>query len=522
MSKLPNFIIIGVQKGGTVALVKNLSKVESVYMANNNSIEGEPHFFDYKWDQGVEWYRSLFQTDKKFIGEKTPNYLTTYDAHSRIASLVPNAKLIVLLRNPTDRAYSAWNHFNQAIDLSKKWGWEISDFETAVFEKKTDINRRLLFNGHYVDHIAHLLKYFNLNQIHFTISERLKNNPREEFERILGFLGVPSQEIVLTNEHVRKYPARMLDSTRSKIDNYFQEYNIRLFDLLGEDIPEWSDKRLSHRGRPLKKPAPILFMISSGRSGTHAIRSIFAQLPGIKVLGEVFNHSLQRDIEGDFTRYFERWIKINPAWTFSEEFSEKIICRYFDYIQSITSGKSAVIDIKDEQLSFLDWPSKSLDAPPKILTSVLEKQMPILRMTRKNRLAQYLSMKIAQKTRKWIISKDSSENIENLSIYVHKEDLLEKITSYEKEEELVERWLGESDLFLRLYYEDCFDQGELTPHFKEAIRSHLGVDISDEIQTDTIKIVKDYRQHIINFDEMVTWLEETPLNRYLEMSGWVK
>ena len=143
-------------------------------------------------------------------------------------------------------------------------------------------------------------------------------------------------------------------------------------------------------------------------------------------------------------------------------------------------------------------------------------------MTRKNRLAQYLSLIIAQKTRKWIISKGSSENIENLSIYVDKDDLIEKITSYEKEEELVERWLGESELFLRLYYEDCFDQGELTPHFKQALRSHLGLDISDEIQTDTIKIVKDYRQHIINFDEMVIWLEETPFSRYLEMSGWIK
>lgn len=115
---LPNFLIIGAQKAGTSWLAYQLEKHPEIYLPKK-----EIHYFDkgFNYQKGLSWYEKQFDevTEQKAIGEKTPEYLWANgegwedhqsDVHQKIFQTLPEAKLIVTLRNPVDRAISAINH----------------------------------------------------------------------------------------------------------------------------------------------------------------------------------------------------------------------------------------------------------------------------------------------------------------------------------------------------------------------------------------------------------------------------
>jgi hypothetical protein len=115
---LPTFLIIGAQKSGTTWLAHNLRQHPEVFMP-----EQEIHYFDkdFNFKKGVEWYEKHFAgaEGEKAIGEKTPDYLWANgrgveghlpDVHLNIHNTLPEAKLIVVLRNPVERAVAAVNH----------------------------------------------------------------------------------------------------------------------------------------------------------------------------------------------------------------------------------------------------------------------------------------------------------------------------------------------------------------------------------------------------------------------------
>src|SRR5437764_5111475 len=115
---LPDFLIIGTQRGGTTSLYHYLKTHPCVQLANTK----DTHFFDKKFNKGLSWYRGHFPTrlgkyytqrvrQQPFVtGEASPSYLFHPHAPGRVAQLLPSARLIVLLRNPVDRAYSQYFH----------------------------------------------------------------------------------------------------------------------------------------------------------------------------------------------------------------------------------------------------------------------------------------------------------------------------------------------------------------------------------------------------------------------------
>ncbi len=132
---LPDFIVIGVVRGGTTSLYENLSKHPCIY----GSAYDELGFFDSNFHLGIHWYRSLFPNIfQKRISkirrgcfmtyDVTPFYIWNPTAAKRIAVLLPNAKIIALLRNPVDRAYS--NYYLGVND-----GTEGLSFEDAIKTK---------------------------------------------------------------------------------------------------------------------------------------------------------------------------------------------------------------------------------------------------------------------------------------------------------------------------------------------------------------------------------------------------
>jgi len=114
---LPDYIIIGAQKGGTTSLQKALAAHPDVCP----SLVKEVHYFDLAYHRGERWYRAHFAQEVRrnqareqgrtlVMGEATPFYLAHPLAAQRAAAMVPDAKLVVLLRNPVERAYSHYRH----------------------------------------------------------------------------------------------------------------------------------------------------------------------------------------------------------------------------------------------------------------------------------------------------------------------------------------------------------------------------------------------------------------------------
>ena len=115
---LPDFLIIGTQRGGTTSLHRYLDAHPCVGPAANKDL----HFFDRRYHKGLAWYQGHFPTfiekyyaehlrGRAFVtGEASPSYLFHPFAPKRVAKAMPHVKLIVLLRNPIDRAYSQYHH----------------------------------------------------------------------------------------------------------------------------------------------------------------------------------------------------------------------------------------------------------------------------------------------------------------------------------------------------------------------------------------------------------------------------
>lgn len=246
----PDFIIAGFQKCGTTALrdVLKTNYPEHIHMPDcvNQECSGNSEIdFFYKHsktkDLGIEWYESLFDVNK-ISGEKSPNY-TLFPEHSsrQIKRYFPDVKIIFCIRNPVDRAYSAYNHFIQEYPNSKNWSWnyELSFIEN--FEKFSSLETNGKTSGEYAKTIYRYLKYFDFRKMCFIIQERLSNPDtfQTEINKLVGFLNLPNKKMIFSKSHVRKYSSDLSVSDRNILKNYYKPHNEDLYDLLNYRIKEW-------------------------------------------------------------------------------------------------------------------------------------------------------------------------------------------------------------------------------------------------------------------------------------------
>jgi Sulfotransferase family len=207
---LPNFIIIGTQKAGTTALAHYLKQHPKIYI----SPAKEPGFFDFEGkkpnfcgpgDQplyahvptDIETYSELFNgvKDEIAVGEATTWYLYSPRAAERIHNYIPDAKMIVILRNPVDRAYSGFMH---AIRDERE---KITDFSQALQEEEKRIANNWEYLWRYKDmgfYSVQLKRYFDKferSQIKVYLYEEFDSNPLEVLKDILKFLNVDDELI---------------------------------------------------------------------------------------------------------------------------------------------------------------------------------------------------------------------------------------------------------------------------------------------------------------------------------------
>jgi hypothetical protein len=254
---LPDFLIIGAEKAGTTFVYSALCQHPYVEPAS----EKEIHFFDTgKWSKkGVGWYRSQFPArawrdgQKVITGEASPYYLPHPFSPSRASDILPNVKLIALLRNPVDRAYSAYKH-------KVSTGQESLSFEEALAEEENrtagDLHEMLsdenyyssrfrLYayrtRGIYVDQLQRWHKYFAPNQLLVLKSEDLFVDPIGTLERVHEFLDLPKYDMSstsLTEERNSRTYVPMAAASRQQLEKFFEPHNQRLYEYLGVDF-DW-------------------------------------------------------------------------------------------------------------------------------------------------------------------------------------------------------------------------------------------------------------------------------------------
>jgi hypothetical protein len=252
---LPDFVIIGAQKGGTTFLYDLLSQHPLVEPAAKKEL----HFFDHRFDFGVEWYSRCFPRPRweggrrTITGEASPYYLFHPHAARRAAEVVPEARLIALLRNPVERAYS---HHQQLV----RKGGEPLGFEEAIVAEEArlrDERDRMLEDEHYasfehqrlsylsrgiyVDQLLRWSEFFDREQMLVLKAEDFFKNPRDTLMLVLEFLGLPgwepaAEELEGAKRNEGGYEREMDPATRKRLEEYFEPHNNRLYDFLGTDF----------------------------------------------------------------------------------------------------------------------------------------------------------------------------------------------------------------------------------------------------------------------------------------------
>ena len=207
---LPNFLIVGVQKAGTTSIYNYLREHPQVYMSSVK----ETNFLEKDWENlppeqqnkngivTLEKYSELFAgvKDEIAIGEASPNYLFHYESSAaRIKKYVPNAKLIVVLRNPVERAYSDHlMHMRDAI------GYRSLSEQIKYSSHKSFILRK----GFYYVPLKYYFDQFGQEQIKVFFYDDLRDNSQEFMQSIYQYLGVNDEFVPNTTRkaQVAKIP----------------------------------------------------------------------------------------------------------------------------------------------------------------------------------------------------------------------------------------------------------------------------------------------------------------------------
>jgi len=255
LRRLPDFVIIGAKRGGTTSLYRYLAshpQVAPLFPAAQN-IKGT-HFLDQNWHRGVSWYRSFFPlTDgSRICGEASPYYLFHPLAPRRAAQTIPEARLLVLLRDPVERAYSHYRErtrhgadplsFDAAIEAepARLEGEEDRIARDGTYRSPAHEHLGYLLQGRYADALERWFSEVPHQRFHIELSEDFYRDPAEVCARICEVLGLHP----LARERFERWnyhPGEdMPTAIRRRLAAYFAPHNARLEQLLGIDLSGWT------------------------------------------------------------------------------------------------------------------------------------------------------------------------------------------------------------------------------------------------------------------------------------------
>lgn len=244
-----NFVIAGTQKGGTTALCHFLNQHPHIECLP------EPHYFNhFAREEGYDKYEARFELpstspepERLVLGDCTPIYMYLDYVPELIRQYNPDMKVVVILRNPVDRAYSHYSMMRQFREekLPFRLALALEGWRLARARRTGDQHRLSCHSyrdrGRYVFQIERLRQLFGEDRVLVLLNEDLRNVHEKTLRRVYDFLGVDHAEVQVPEKktvHHRKY-APMSESARAHLKAFFRDEIVRLQEVIGRDLGHW-------------------------------------------------------------------------------------------------------------------------------------------------------------------------------------------------------------------------------------------------------------------------------------------
>jgi Sulfotransferase domain len=248
---LPEFLIVGAQRSGTTSLYRYLMEHPQVLPATPSK---GVHYFDKHADRSLRWYRAHFPTqsarrrvERRFgapvvSGEGSPYYLFHPHGPARAAAAVPDARIIAMLRDPVERAYSHYQQeyargfedagsFERALELEPQRlaGERERMLADPAYDSAELQHHSYMARGEYVDQLIAWRGRYPAEQVLVICAERFFAEPAAVYAEVLRFLGLPDPADPPRFKAYNARPSKgMADETRARLRAHFAEPNRRL------------------------------------------------------------------------------------------------------------------------------------------------------------------------------------------------------------------------------------------------------------------------------------------------------
>ncbi len=257
----PSFLIVGAQRCGTTSLYRALVQHPAVLRP---PLRKGIHYFDTDYDRGPQWYRAHFPlaATASLVAaraghpvatfESSPYYMFHPLAGERIAHDLPGVRLIALVRDPVERAYSAHAHelargfedqpFEKALELEQeRLAGEDEHLRASPYAlSHAHQHNAYVARGHYIDQIERLEEMVGRHRLHVIDCHDFFTTPEPEYEAVLDFLGLPqvAPGSVTFDRHNARPRSPMPLPLRDRLTAHFEPYDARLAAWLGK-TPSW-------------------------------------------------------------------------------------------------------------------------------------------------------------------------------------------------------------------------------------------------------------------------------------------
>jgi hypothetical protein len=257
--QLPSFILVGAQRAGTTSLFRALMSHPLIHSANYHK---GVNYFDVNYHRDPSWYQGHFPTaaslrrrDADVAGEPitfeaSGYYLFHPCAPERMARDLPDVRVLAMLRDPVERAYSAWKH-----ELAR--GFETEQFERALelengrltgevermladgaYQSFSHRHHAYVRRGQYAEQLHRMHAQFPDDQIHVIESESFFERPEPTYAGVLDFLGLPHVMPHRFDRWNGRPSSPMAAETRARLRAHYRSHDTSLAELLGRE-PAW-------------------------------------------------------------------------------------------------------------------------------------------------------------------------------------------------------------------------------------------------------------------------------------------
>lgn len=245
---LPAFLIVGGKRCGSTSLYEYVARHPSVLPSR---VKKGTHYFDVNFPRGFGWYLSKFPTRPRRVeegatsvitGEASPYYMFHPQAPTRIAAALPTVKLLAVLRDPVERAWSHYRYsvqrgfetlpIEEALDREpERLAGEVERMLDPAYQSYAHRHHTYLSRGHYAEQLQALYALFGPERVYVLQSEAMFANPEAALQGVFGFLGLGGATLGEVPVYKAGRDQKMPASVRARLEEYYREPTAALYAL---------------------------------------------------------------------------------------------------------------------------------------------------------------------------------------------------------------------------------------------------------------------------------------------------